>query len=459
MLSTNRVSDIDQSVNRSISEGNTVLRILEKNYRNNLDSDYTERIEQLDKNFKYSSNSNHYWSEPELSLLYGTPLYQAASTSQKIALNHLFWVFVYKAIADSEIEATHYNLITAGSLTAMGADHETIGHQLEHETDQERSHIHAFYKVTYQTQKALLGKQAFIAPLKNKLYQHNWGSLHFSNYLSSLLRFISKIMLKGKEQYHSQYFRKLEDENQPISTSTNGFLNGFQVNLPQSLPQFFAFNWGSSPFLACNFYTVRYMANLTLKNHEHGISMYCKKLQKQSQFVPAPTAISHYHFLDEAFHTTTSLFLSRDLHKHLPEPGAYEKFVANVKVYMTQCQNLNQLSGVLPNSFIGVSSSLMVYLYKMLQSPLFGMSAVEALHWMEKCLCHEHDGFHVNLKFHQRLLSDIRKFAAQVDYLWPVNREMRLMASGAPLTERSRKILKLLSSFLGLSPVIKLKAI
>ncbi|NEO73371.1 hypothetical protein [Moorena sp. SIO3H5] len=447
MFSTNRVSDIDQSVNRSTSQGNTVLRILEKNYRNNLDSDYTERIEKLDKNFKYSSNSNHYWSEPELSLLYGTPLYEAASPSQKIALNHLFWVVVYKTIADSEVEITHYNLITAGSLTAMGADYETIAHQLEHETDQERSHIHAFYKVSYQTQKALLGKQAFIDSLNKKSSKHNWGSLEFANYQSFVLEFIPKMMLKGKEQYNSPYLRKFSEENKPISTSTNGFFNGLRVNLPQSLPQFFAFNWGSSPFLACNYYTVRYLANLALKNYEHKIHMYCKKLHKQNQFVPVPTTISHYHFLDEAFHTTTSLFLARDLHKHLPESGAYEKFVANVKVYMTQCQNLSQLSGVLPNSFIGVSSFLMVYIYKLLQSPLFGMSAVEALHWMEKCLCHEHDGFHVNLKFHQRLLSDIRNFAAQIDYLWPVNREMRLMASGASIDRAISKNAKAFKEF------------
>ena len=115
----------------------------------------------------------------------------------------------------------------------------------------------------------------------------------------------------------------------------------------------------------------------------------------------------------------------------MPSPRVYEKIVANLKVYVTQSENLSLLSGVLPNSFIGVSRFLMINIYKLLQSPLFSMSSVEALHWMDKCLCHEHEGFHVNLKFHQKLLSDIRNFTAQVDYLWPINREMRLMASGA----------------------------
>ena len=415
-----------------MNPANTVFINLEKNYRNNLDSDYTEKIKELDKNFKYSSNSNYYWSEPKFSLLYGSPLYESASTSQKLALNHLFWIFTYKVIADSEIEVTHQNLITAGSLTVMGGDYEMIAHQLEHETDQERSHIHAFYKVSYQTQKALLGKQAFMNPTKNKLYKHNWVHLQFSNCQSSALGSISKIMLKDKEQYYSQYLRQLKEENKTISTSTNGFFNGFRGSLSDSLLQFLALNWGSSPFLACNFYTVRYMANLALKNHEHEISVYCKKLHKQSQFVPAPTAISHYHFLDEAFHTTTSLFLARNLHKHFPRPTAYEKFVANVAVYLAQRENLSHLSGVLPNRYVD-DSSLMGYIYKLLQSPIFEMSAQEALQWMEKCLCNEHEGFHVNLKLHQSLWSDLRRFADQLEYLWPINLEMRLMAEGVSI--------------------------
>ena len=429
-----------------MNSANIVLKNLEKNYQNNLDSDYTEKIEELDKNFKYASNKNHYWNEPKFSLLYGTPLYETASTSQKLALNHLFWIFVYKKIADTEIEVTHHNLITAGSLTAMDGDYKMIATQLEHETEQERSHIHAFYKVSYQTQKALLSKQAFMNPTKNKLYKHNWVNLQFSNYQSSALGFISKIMLKDKEQYYSQYLRELKEENKPISKSTNGFFNGFRGSLSDSLQQFLALNWGSSPFLACNYYTVRYMANLALKNHEHGISVYWKKLHKQSQFVPTPTAISHYHFLDEAFHTTTSLFLARNLHKHFPRPTAYEKFVANVAVYVAQHENLSHLSGVLPNRYVE-DSSLMGYIYKLLQSPIFEMSAQEALQWMEKCLCYEHEGFHVNLKLHQSLLSDLCRFADQLDYLWPINREMRLMASGGSIHKAIQNNIKSFKQF------------
>lgn len=421
------------------------IKLIEKNYQNNIDSDYTEKIEELDNNFKYSSNSNHYWSEPEFSTLYGTPLYEAASPSQKIALNHLSWVSQYNHIAHSEAETIHYNLITAGSFSAMGGDYETIARQLEHESSQERSHIHAFYKVSYQTIKALLGKQAFINPLKNESHQHSWSSLH-SNYNDYALRFIAKMMLKGKEQYHSPYLKELEAENKLVSKSTNGFFHGRGV-IPQSLLRFFAVNWGSSPFLASQYYTLRFLANLLLKNSEHSIFMYCKNLQKQSEFVPTPTAISHYHFLDEAFHTTTSQFLARYLYKCLPNPTTYEKFVVNMAVNMIQRSNLNGLSGVLINRSFADDSSLMGYIYKLLQGPLFDMSATEALSWMEKCFCHEHEGFHLSAKSHQRLLSALRRFCDHLDYLWPINREMRIMARGGSISKAIQSNIKTFKQF------------
>jgi hypothetical protein len=445
MVDNSTVPDISNtSLLLSTEERKKPLKLIENNYRNNLNSDYTEQIEELDKNFKYSNNSNHYWSEPEISTLYGTPLYEQASPSQKIALNHLAWVSQYNHIANSEAETVHYNQITAGSFFAMGGDYETIAHQLEHETSQERSHIHAFYKLSYQTMKALLGKQAFINPVKNSSNQHSKGSSAFSNYQYSALRFIGKMMLKGKEKYHSQYLKKLEAENKLISTSTNGFFHG-RGDIPQFLLQFFAFNWGSSPFLASQYYILRYIANMLLKNKEHSIFMYYKKLQKQGEFVPAPTAISHYHFLDEAFHTTTSLFLARDINKHLPKPTAYEKFVVNLAVYMVQNYNLTGLSGVITS--LGDDRSLMVYIYKLLQSPLFNMSAQEALYWMEKCFCCEHEGFYLSAKLHQRLLSDIRRVFDDIDYLSPVNREMKIMAKGGSISKAVQNNTKTFKQF------------
>lgn len=421
------------------------LKLIENNYRNNLESDYTEKIEDLDKTFNYTSNSNHYWSEPELSLLYGTPLYEAASPSQRIALNHLYWVSQYNFTALGESEVIRYNQITAGAFLAMGGVYEAIAHQLEHESTQERSHIHAFYKVNYQTMKALLGKQAFVSPLKKKPEQPNWGSSQLSNYQYHALRFIGKMMLRGKEQYHSPYLSGLEEENK-LATPTQGFFHG-RGTTPQTLLRFFALSWGSSPFLACQYYTVRFMANMLLKNVEHGILLYHKKLQQRGEFVPVPTTISHYHFLDEAFHTTTSLFLGRELYKHIPEPTAYEKNVANMAIYMVQRSNFNGPSGVVNKRCFRDDSDLMADVYKLLRSPLFGMPAPEALEWMEKCFCREHEGFHQSAKSYQHLLSNLRQSFGNIDYLWDVNREMRIMVAGGSVDQAVQNNIKTFKQF------------
>jgi hypothetical protein len=421
----------------SKSPVNKVIPLLEKNFGNNLDSDYTEKIQELDRNFKYTSNSNAYWSEPEHSLLYGTPLYEQASLSQKLALNHLNWVWSYKLVADSEIEALHYNTITADCLMAANSDYKILVELLAHETAQERHHIHAFSQINYQTTKSLLGKKAFINSVSSQASLQNKKRYQSSNYLSSAANLIAT-MVVGKEQSNSENNRNGTEANKSVSFPTNGFAHGMSGKSSQSRRQFFSDNWGSSPFLAANFYAVRYMANLFLKNHEFGIHNYHRKLQKNNEFIASPTAISHYHFLDEAFHTTTSLFMARDFYKTLPKPSLYEKLIANLAILQAQHENLNSISGIIPNRFLS-DNEMIIFVMKILESPIFDMSTQEALQWIEKCLCHEHEGFHLNLKAHNHLLSDLRKFAERLDYLCPVNREMRVMASGASIKKAIKK--------------------
>lgn len=425
------------------------LKLIETTYHSNTSSDYTEKIEELYKNFNYSSNSNHYWSEPEQSLLYGTPLYESASPAQKLALNHLHWFAFYNFVAASETETITYNQITASVFSACG--YETLSRELALETSQERTHINAFHKIGYMTMKALLGQEAFKAPLKGKLYQvTNKGGAEnslFAVYQYKALRFIVKTMLNSKKQYYSQYLRELEETNEfIIPTSTTGVVR--QGLSTKSLQRFFTFNWGGSPLLASHYYAaVRIMANMLLKNTEHNISKYFRNLENKGEPIPAPTAVSHYHFLDESFHTTTSLVIARDLYKNFPKPTAYEKFVANLGNYLMQRGMLSGLSAISPSRYYADDCSWMYFVYRILKSPLFGMSAPEALHSMEKCFCQEHEGFHVTAKYHQRLLSDLRRFYDDLDYLWPINREMRLMASGGSISKAIQSNIKTFKEF------------
>lgn len=441
-LNTSR-SNPNSTVEKEIKR----IKVVENNYQNNLKTDYTEKIKELDQNFKYKDDSKYYWNPPELSLLYGTPFYEVASPSQKIGLNHIFWVSKYHYVAHSEMETIDYNQITADCLSALGGNYKIVAEQLEHEAAQERVHIHAFFKVNFQTLRTLLGEQAFTNNLTdNKLVKNSSKNLYNANLQYHSLRFLASLLSNRREHYDSPYLKKLEAENKLSVTTTRGFFHGYGM-LPSSLTRFFAFNWGSSPFLACQYYTIRYFANMVAKNQEHTTFLYFKKLQKQGEYVPVPTAISHYHFLDESFHTTTSLFLARDLHKNFPAPTAYEKLLINLAVYVIQKTNLSHISGVMKNRFSGDDLLGMFQIYKVFRSSLFNLSHKEAVQWVEKCFCQEHEGFHQSVKCHQRLQLEIRKLCENLDYLWPINREMRLMASGGTVDRAIRDNIKTFKQF------------
>ena len=427
-------------------EGRKGLKVIRINYRNNLDSDYTEKIKEIDQSFNYDENSEAYWTDPKQSLLYGTPLYEQASETQKIALNHLFWVSKYNYAAYSEIETIDYNQITADCFRSVGQEFEPIAQELEYESAQEKVHIHAFWKVNYQTIKALLGKQAFSQNqhLRNTSKQDPRAG--FSNSQYQLLKAFDKIMLSAKPRYTSPHLNKLKTEKKLTNTTTRGFFHGRGI-MPRSLVRFFADSWGRSPFLACQYYTVRFIANMLLKNQEHSMSVYFRKIDKQGDFTPAPTALSHYHFLDESFHTTTSLFLSRDVYKNFSQPTAYEKFLINLAVFSIQRINLGEISAVLRNRFFRDDQAGMTEIYRMLQSPLFEMSADEALRWLEKCYCQEHEGFHQSVESHQKLHSEASQLCSELDYLWPVNRELRLMKAGNSIDRAIKNNIKTFRRF------------
>ncbi|WP_088242932.1 hypothetical protein [Calothrix rhizosoleniae] len=199
--------------NATSKAGQNAIKTLAKNHQHNLESDYTEKMKSLAQAFEYEKAKNHYWSDPRFSLFYGTPLYEQASLTQKQALNHLFWILFYKTTAESEIETVRYNLITAGTLLAMDSDYKLIAEQLEHEAQQERVHIHCFYKIGYKTQKLLLGKSN-----KSDLTSNTKKTSYFYNLSMKLNYFFEKILPKS-ERIKSLYLQDLVSNNMPVIPS------------------------------------------------------------------------------------------------------------------------------------------------------------------------------------------------------------------------------------------------
>jgi hypothetical protein len=414
------------------------FQIISRTYQSNLESDYTERIEQLGKEFDYQSNSQHYWGVPEQSTMYGTPLFDQASDSQKLALNHLYWVGQYQHTASAESNTILYNNITAGVFATM-SDYGTLCEELSFETSQERHHIQTFQRIGYRTKMALLGKEAMGNPLHKKMQetankspwkqvakalpqpnQASWKAMQ-----ESIFRSTTKMLLADKSQHFSLFLKDADE----LPTASGG-LAAFSA--PPSALRFLGLNWGSSPFLAAQYYSARMIANMSLKAYEYRYYKQFRDLQRDNQFIPAPIAVSHYHLLDEAFHTTMSQVISQEVYRDFAKPTAYEKLLANVIVYLVQKGVLGGLSAALPVTFKDDAAFMPSY-YRLLTSRLFDMSKQDALHWMEQSLCKEHEGFHANLAAHQHLLGELQRFFGRLEYLHPVNREMRIMAAGGSI--------------------------
>lgn len=449
MVAVNTIEQKNQSSTQSKAQETKHGKIIERTFKNNKDSDYTEKIRDLGNEFNYASNSDYYWSAPELSLLYGTPLYNAASPSQKLALNHLYWVGNYNHTAVSEATTSIYNRVTNGVFRAVGG-YETLCRELEFETEQESYHIRTFQKIGFKSKMAIVGKTT----LGNSLYEtsnkeNSWlrlltpqplrdfftssqGSSPFSIHRDNALSAIAKTMLRDKKQYYSQYLRDLEERGEQIPAPADGL--GGRVAERYWL-RFFTIHWGMSPFMACQYYSLRYTANAILKNQEYPYVRYFRELEQKGEYIPTPTAVSNYHLLDEAFHTTISQTIAKEMYKDFPKPTAYEKFVSGQTIYMIQRNLLSGLSGVFPGRCVADDPMLMLFMYKLLKSPLFEMETREALNWMEKCFCQEHEGFNVGLKYHQSLLESMRKLFGRLDYQWKINREMGIMAAGGSINK------------------------
>ena len=399
-------------------------KLISKTLENNTHSKYTEKIENLGRSFSYSSDKNCYWSDPELSILYGTPLYNQASTHQKLALNHLYWLKLYQGVTATEIGAIIYNQI-ADSLFELIGGCETLCQELKLETAQERIHVAAFQKVCSKLKLALLGK-TLIGYSKGQKFQKKTVKNFAAPFLEKALRGWGKIMLQDYADYYSPYLRRLEEKGQLSQMPTYGVSS--RVGSVTQL-KFFTHNIGRSPFLACQAFTIRFAANILLKAQEVCYSKHFLRLERNGESIPAPTTISRYHFLDESFHTIISQTLSKDFYKNFPKPNTYEKFMANWMFSNMQASLLGGLSGVLPGRCVQDDAEFMAFFYKVLRSHLFELSDAEALDWMEQCFCQEHQGFHVTLKYHRRLLAEFQQVFGAVEYLSPANREFRLMAT------------------------------
>lgn len=349
------------------------------NYNRNKQQDHTALMDEVAASFRYEDCQNEYWNPEEFSLLYGTPLWEQSSPHQRVILNQLYWVAYYSQIVSAEIATIFFNQTSAAGLYAH-EDFRLICDTLDLESSQERAHINAFRTIAKQTEQSLFGKLIFTYPMRGPF---------------------TETMVYAETNTLKTWWKKLQ-------------------------LQYFGLISANNTFLACQYFTVRGVRTLNGKIVQHKLSNYYQRYCPQES-APIPAQVSHCHFLDESFHFNSSTIISHDVINCLTPPTAFERLVANLGLW--GCQRDHFHFSVAINGIFWYDPALYEKIYYLLRSPIFGLGQGEAQEMMDCCFTQESEGLHRSFLTHQEAMASYKVYVEKLDYLWPCNREMSLMAS------------------------------
>ena len=350
-------------------------RKVQLNYKRNQQQDHTEKLNQAAREFRYEDCCDRYWQPEKFSLFYGTPLWDEATDDQRRSLNHLYWVAYYSQIISAEIATIFFNQTSAAGLYA----HEgfrTICDMLDLESSQERSHIHAFQTIARQVEDKLFDAPLFTYPMRGPF---------------------TETMLFANTSKLKQWWKRLQLQTFGLISSNN-------------------------TFLACQYFTVRGLRTLNGKLVQHQLSQFCAS---DVETAPIPSRISHYHFMDESFHFSSSMLISHDVINHLPAPTAFEQQVANLGI--RGCQKDHASFSAVINGIFWHDPGLYETVYRLMRSPLFALSDRDTKEMMRRCFTQESEGLHQSYQTHHEATTAYQAYLELLDYVWPSNRKMTLM--------------------------------
>ncbi|MEM9164668.1 MAG: P-aminobenzoate N-oxygenase AurF, partial [Cyanobacteria bacterium P01_F01_bin.4] len=362
----------------------TLDRKLQLNYRRNQQQDHTERLDAVARDFCYADCRDTYWQAEQFSLLYGTPLWEQSSPDQRRVLNHLYWVAYYSQIISAEIATIFFNQTSAAGLYA----HEgfrTICDMLDLESSQERAHIDAFQTVARQVETELLGERLFSYPMRGPF---------------------TETMIFADAHRLKRWWKQLQ-------------------------LQAFGLLSAGNTFLACQYFTVRGLRTLNGKLVQHQLSRFCLDDADQDDIdsAPIPSQISHYHFMDESFHFNSSTLISQEVINELPAPTAFEKQVANLGI--RGCQRDHASFSVVINGIFWHDPALYETVYRLLRSHLFNLEDKEAKEMMRLCFTEASEGLYQSYQTHHEATTAYQAYLEPLDYAWPQNRQMSIMAKAS----------------------------
>jgi hypothetical protein len=367
-----------QTCEKSLLDDEKTLRKLDLNYRKNKTQDNTPAMDQLAREFCYTDCKDAYWNPPPFSLLYGTPLWDGASESQRVKLNQIYWVAYYSQIVSAEIATIFFNQTSAAGLYSI-EDFRLVCDTLDLESAQERAHINAFKKVGEDFELAVFGERLFTYAMRGPFVE---------------------TMIHHHTRRVKQFWRWI------------------QLHAYASLS-------ADNAFIGCQYFTVRGVRTLNGKLIQHQLSQFYSK-SPNKEAAPIPSHISYCHFLDESFHFNSSTIISHDVLRSLPPPTKFERWVANLTLCGTQQDHFNFSTAI--NGLFWYDPALYPKIYKILRSPVFAMQPDEAKAMMRDCFASESEGLQQSARSREIAMNSYKEYLAGIDYVDRTNKEMAMMA-------------------------------
>lgn len=343
--------------------------------------DQTTNMDQSSKSFDYEKCKDEMWNPEKFSLLYKTWIWEHATPSQKTKLNQLYWVAYYSQIISAEIATIFFNQTSAASLYGI-EDFRIVCDTLDLESAQERAHINAFKTVSEKFEEENFGERIFTYPMRTPF---------------------EKTMLYSDLNSLNQWLRK------------------WQLN-------FFTMISSNSPFIGCQYFTVRGLRTLNGKIVQHQLSRYYSE-HPDKENSPIPSKISYYHFIDESFHFNTSTVISHEVINSLPKPSRFETMIGNMALRGCQMDHYNFSTAI--NGIFWYDPALYQSIYKILRSQVFNMKHDEATHAIEKSFCEESEGMLMSYKTHRESVDSYKAYLQDFNYINKENKNLSLMASNS----------------------------
>lgn len=373
--------NLSQRHDISLADDQKTMKRLEIALKRSKELDQTAMMDIYSKDFNYETCKHEMWNPERFSLLYKTWIWEQSNPAQKIKLNQLFWIAYYSQIISAEIATIFFNQTSAASLYGI-EDFRVVCDTLDLESAQERGHIHAFKTVSEKFEQEVFGERVFTYPMRTPF---------------------EKTMLYSDLNTFKQWWRKWQLRSFTMISS-------------------------NSPFIGCQYFTVRGLRTLNGKIVQHQLSkFYTEHADKDNS--PIPSKISYSHFIDESFHFNTSTVISHDVINSLPKPSKLETVIGNMALRGCQQDHYNFSTAI--NGIFWYDPALYGTTYKILRSTIFNMSHDAAMEAIEKSYCQENDGMMASYKTHRESVDSYRAYLQDFQYINKENKNQSLMASNS----------------------------